>query len=207
LTPIPAPPIAAGDADRELTRVGGRSLTRGSHQERGQKWLFRDKCDDLNTGEVAVTGVIGLLTLALIGAMYRPLLFASVDEEVAQARRVPVQALAIGFMATLALAIAVAVQVVGVLLIFALLVAPAAIAERFTRRPSRAILASVLIALACTWLGLVLAYYFPYPVSFFIASLSFFGYVVARLAPFLLGKVHSGGQAPERSLQASASVP
>jgi len=82
----------------------------------------------------------------------------------------------------LAVAVTEAVQVVGVLLIFALVVTPAAIAVRFTSRPARAILIGVALALIFTWLGLAIAYYSPHPVSFFITSLAFATYVAVRIA-------------------------
>jgi zinc/manganese transport system permease protein len=77
-------------------------------------------------GEVLVTFLLGLFTLAALFAMFRPLLFASIDPEVAQARGVPVRGLSVAFLMLLAIAVSVAVQVVGVLLIFTLLLAPAA---------------------------------------------------------------------------------
>src|SRR5438309_3790777 len=89
--------------------------------------------------EVAATFVAGAVTVLLVLAVYRPLLFATLDEEVAEAKGVPVRALSIAFMVVLAVAVSEAVQVVGVLLIFALIVAPAAIAERFTTWPSRGV--------------------------------------------------------------------
>lgn len=136
----------------------------------------------ISTGDVVLTVAIGAVAVAAIGAMYRPLLFASIDEEIAVARRVPVRALSVAFLLTLGLAVAVAVQVVGVLLIFSLLVTPAAVADRLTTRPAAAIAVSVVVALACTWLGLAIGYYFSYPVSFFITSLAFFAYAVTRLS-------------------------
>jgi zinc/manganese transport system permease protein len=135
----------------------------------------------ISASDVVLTLIIGAITLVAIAALYRPLLFASVDEEVAVARRVPVRFLSIAFLLTLGLAVAVAVQVVGVLLIFSLLVTPAAIADRLTTRPATAIAVSVAVALACTWLGLAIGYYFSYPVSFFITSIAFFAYAVTRL--------------------------
>jgi zinc/manganese transport system permease protein len=84
-------------------------------------------------------------------------------------------------MAILAVAVTEAVQVVGVLLIFALIVTPAAIAVRFTSRPMVAIITGVGLALAFTWAGLTIAYYSPHPVSFFITSLAFATYVAVRL--------------------------
>jgi zinc/manganese transport system permease protein len=136
----------------------------------------------ISSSDVVVTLVAGLVTLGGLIAVYRPLLFSSVDEELASAKGVPVTALSIGFMAILAVAVTEAVQVVGVLLIFALIVTPAAIAVRFTSRPPRAILVGILLALAFTWLGLSIAYYSPHPVSFFITSLAFATYLAVRLA-------------------------
>lgn len=136
----------------------------------------------ISPSDLMVTAVVGLVALVGMAAMYRPLLFASVDEEVAVARRVPTRLLSMAFLLTLGLAVAVAVQVVGVLLIFALLVTPAAVAERLTVRPASAIAVAAGLAVACSWLGLAIGYYFAYPVSFFITSLAFVAYVLARLA-------------------------
>lgn len=135
--------------------------------------------------DVLVTLIAGVITLLAVAALYRPLLFASFDDEVAEARGVPVRFLTIAFMVILALAVSEAVQVVGVLLIFALLVTPAAIAERLTPRPARAIAISVVLALAFTWVGLFVSYYLPYPVSFFITTLAFASYVLVRLGAFM----------------------
>jgi zinc/manganese transport system permease protein len=137
--------------------------------------------------DVILTLVIGIVALASVAVMYRPLLFASVDEAVAEARRVPVRALSIAFMLALGLAVAVAVQVVGVLLIFALLVTPAATAARVTASPGPAIAVSVAVALGATWLGLAVSWYSNYPVSFFITTIAFGAYVLVRLVPWVLG--------------------
>jgi zinc/manganese transport system permease protein len=134
----------------------------------------------VSNGDLLLTLVIGVATLALVGVLYRPLLFASVDEEVAEARRVPVRIVSIAFVMTLALGVAISVQVVGVLLVFGLMVTPAAIAERICRSPGRAMLVGIAVALGSTWLGLAISWYFAYPVSFFITSISFTAYVVVR---------------------------
>jgi zinc/manganese transport system permease protein len=131
--------------------------------------------------DVLITLVAGVVTLAALVVIYRPLLFASVDEDVAAARGVPVAALSIVFMVILAVAVSEAVQVVGVLLIFALIVTPAAIAERFTTRPSRTLMLSAGLALLFTWSGLAVSFFTPYPVSFFITSIAFGAYVLTRL--------------------------
>ncbi len=132
--------------------------------------------------DVAIVVLAGVPTLLALAALYRPLLFSSVDENLAAARGVPVTALSIAFMAVLALAVTEAVQVVGVLLIFALIVTPAAIAVRWTRRPPVAIGISAALALLFTWVGLTIAFFSPHPVSFFITSLAFGAYLLVRLA-------------------------
>src|SRR5438105_7521029 len=142
----------------------------------------------ITSQDVAVTLVAGIVTVLLVLAVYRPLLFATLDEEVAEAKGVPVRGLSIAFMVILAVAVSEAVQVVGVLLIFALIVAPAAIAERFTTRPSRGLLLSAILAVLFTWAGLTVAYYIPYPVGFFITTIAFWSYVVARLLSYLAAR-------------------
>lgn len=132
--------------------------------------------------DVVVALVVGAITLLALAVLYRPLLFASLDEEAARARGVPVRFLAVAFLLLLALAIAEAVQIVGVLLIFALLVTPASIAEQLTSRPVATLALSVALALLFTWGGLFIAYYLPYPLGFFITSLAFATYLIVSLA-------------------------
>jgi zinc/manganese transport system permease protein len=150
----------------------------------------------ITSDEVAVTLVAGSLTVLALVVVYRPLLFATLDEEVAEAKGVPVRGLSIAFMVILAIAVSEAVQVVGVLLIFALIVAPAAIAERFTTRPSRGVLLSALLAVLFTWSGLTVAYYFPYPVGFFITTIAFWSYILARVAAPILTFPRKRGKEP-----------
>jgi len=123
----------------------------------------------------------GLGILLLIVCFFRPLLFASIDPDVAEARGVPVRLLSTAFMLLLAITISEAVQVVGVLLVFALLVAPAASAERLTNRPFVAIALAVALGLGFTWGGLALAFVGHWPVSFYIAALAALSYLLSVL--------------------------
>jgi zinc/manganese transport system permease protein len=132
--------------------------------------------------DVEIVVAAAIPTLVALAVLYRPLLFSSVDESLAAARGVPVTPLSIAFMAVLALAVTEAVQVVGVLLIFALIVTPAAIAIRWTHRPAAAIAISAGLALLFTWVGLTVAFYSPHPVSFFITSMAFGTYLLVRVA-------------------------
>ena len=125
--------------------------------------------------------VYGAFTLAVVGTLAvlaRPLMFASVDPAVAEARGVPVRALGLAFVVLLALTITMAVQVVGTLLLFALVVTPAATALRITARPVRVALISVALALGAVWGGLVLSAMVDLPPSFFIVSLAVTAWVI-----------------------------
>jgi len=125
--------------------------------------------------------VYAAFTLAVVGTLAvlaRPLVFASVDPAVAEARGVPVRALGLAFVVLLALTITMAVQVVGTLLLFALVVTPAATALRITARPARVALIAVALALAAVWGGLVLSAMVDLPPSFFIVSLAVLAWVV-----------------------------
>jgi zinc/manganese transport system permease protein len=125
--------------------------------------------------------VYGVFTLAVVGTLAvlaRPLVFASVDPAVAEARGVPVRALGVAFVVLLALTITMAVQVVGTLLLFALVVTPAATALRITARPVRVALIAVGLALAAVWGGLVLSAMVDLPPSFFIVSLAVTAWLV-----------------------------
>jgi zinc/manganese transport system permease protein len=134
----------------------------------------------ISPSDVRFVVIFAAVNLIGIGIMYRPLLFASLDPEIAEARGLPVRGLGIAFMVLLGFAVATAVQVVGVLLIFALLILPAATAQQLTARPGRTILYAVIIAILCVWLGLVIGFYLPYPPSFFITALAFGSYLATR---------------------------
>ena len=123
-----------------------------------------------------------LLALAAIG---RPLTFASIQPELAEARGVPMRFVSSAFLAIVAVAVAECAQIVGVLLVFTLMVGPAAAAMNLTRRLGPAVALSAALALAEAWGGLTLAYYTDWPTSFWITALSgvvFFGAAARRFA-------------------------
>jgi zinc/manganese transport system permease protein len=139
--------------------------------------------------DVAATAVTAGVCLLALAAIARPLVFASVDPDVAEARGVPVRAISIAFLLVAALAVAVTVQVVGTLLIFALLVAPGACALQLTARPAHALALTVVLSLLFTWTGLAVAYFTIYPVGFFITTLAFAAYVLIRGAKAISRRV------------------
>ena len=123
--------------------------------------------------------VLGIVAIAALGAISRPLIFASLQPELAEAHGVPLRLIGTLFLLIAALAVAQSVQIVGVLLVFALMVGPPAAAQRLTSRLGPGIGLSCLIALAAAWLGIAIAYFTDWPVSFCITALSALAYFTA----------------------------
>jgi zinc/manganese transport system permease protein len=136
----------------------------------------------ITRGQVLTLAVVAAIALALLAAVGRPLLFASLDEGVASARGVPTRALGLGFLAVLGLAVAETAQITGTLLVFALLVAPPATAQLITPRIGASLVLSVVLGVLITWVGVALAYYYNYPVGFYITTVAFVVYAGARFA-------------------------
>jgi len=150
----------------------------------------------VSDGQVLLLALVAVGTLAVLAALARPLLFASVDPEVASARGVPVGALSGGFLLLLGLAVAATSQITGPLLVFALLVMPAATAQAITARPALSLGLTVALALAVTWLGLGFSYFSAYPAGFFISTVSFAIYVLARVGAAVAGAARSENVSP-----------
>ena len=131
----------------------------------------------------------GLFALAAIS---RPLLFATLAPEMAEAKGVSPRLVSVLFLAIVAVAVAEAAQVVGVLLVFALMVGPAAAAQRLTARVGPGIALSMALALAETWLGLALAYVSDWPATFWIVLVSCAVYFLALARPMRIAHTHEG---------------
>jgi len=132
---------------------------------------------------IATLAVLGVITLAALAAIMRPLIFASLQPELAEAKGVPMRFVSTAFLAIVALAVSECAQIVGVLLVFTLMVGPPAAAQRVTTGLWSGLFVSAALALAEAWLGLTMAFYTDWPVSFCIASLSALGYFVCLTAP------------------------
>lgn len=160
----------------------------------------------LLTGQIVAVdspqlGLLAVISVVVIGAlfvMWRPLTFASVDADVAQARGVPVTAIGIVFMVLLGLATAVSIQIVGALLVLALLVTPAAAAMRVTSSPLVTPLLSVLFAVVSVVGGILLAIGGGLPVSPYITTISFLIWLACRVV---------GRRAPARRHAVSGGAP
>ncbi len=138
---------------------------------------------------------LAVISLGALAIIARPLLFASLQPELAEARGVPLQLISVLFLAIVALTVAESAQIVGVLLVFALMVGPAAAAGNLTTRLGSGVLLSSVLALAEAWLGITLAYYTDWPTSFWITALSSAVYV-ASLLPETMRRSRSVGAEP-----------
>jgi zinc/manganese transport system permease protein len=141
----------------------------------------------ISSSTIPAVVVLAALAVALIVALYRPLLLSTVSPEMAAARGIPVRLIGALYLLALALATALAAITIGTILSTALLIGPAAAALRLTRRPLRATLVAIGIGVAAVWIGVVLAYdsyHWPpkehgWPVSFFVVALVFLLYLAS----------------------------
>ncbi len=143
----------------------------------------------ISSSTIPLIGLLSLLVLAAMLALYRPLLLSSVNADMAAARGIPVRLVGVLYLFALALATALAAITIGTILSTALLVGPAATALRLIKRPLHAMLAAAGIGVGTMWLGIVLAYdsydWPPagrgWPVSFFVVTLIFLFYLASGL--------------------------
>jgi zinc/manganese transport system permease protein len=147
-------------------------------------------------GEVLMLVLVAAGVLAFLALAGRPLFFASVDGPLARASRVPVRALAVAFLLVLGLAVAATAQLTGVLLVFALLVAPAGVARELSTRIGVSLALSVLVGLLIAWLGLGLSYFTEYPPGFFATTIAIVLFALARAARS--GALRARSRAPRR---------
>ncbi len=126
---------------------------------------------------------VGVVIVAALAIISRPLLFASLQPEVAEAKGVSLRLYSVLFLAIVALATAECAQIVGVLLVFALMVGPAAAAQRLTSGIGRGLMLSAVLALLEAWAGITLAFYTDWPSSFWISALSAGVYLFAAVWP------------------------
>ncbi len=164
----------------------------------------------VTTDQVLVLLGAGVVVLVVLTVLGRPLLFASVDPALARATGVPVRAVGVVFLLLLGIATAGTSQVTGSLLVFALLVAPAATATRLTTRPALGMALSVVVAVAVTWLGEAAAYFTVYPIGFWVTTLAFAAFLAAtawHAATDRLGRHHRAAPHPTTTIEVAAGAP
>ena len=141
----------------------------------------------VDRGMIAALGVLGAVVVVGLGVIMRPLIFATLQPELAEAKGVPMR---FAFLAIVALAVAACAQIVGVLMVFTLMVGPGATAQRLTGGLWSGLAAAALLALAEAWLGIAIAFETDWPVSFCIAVLSAIGYFAAMMVPATARHAH-----------------
>jgi zinc/manganese transport system permease protein len=134
----------------------------------------------ITNGQVVTLGIVAVVVLGALVIIGRRLFFASIDGDVADARGVGVRFLGVLFLLVLGAAAAEATQITGALLVFALLVMPAAVAQRVTARPLAGISLAVVIGVVASWAGLTMAYYTSYPSGFCITTFAFAAFIAIR---------------------------
>ncbi|MEO6957041.1 MAG: metal ABC transporter permease [Antricoccus sp.] len=135
----------------------------------------------VDDSQLLALGIVSLIIVAVLAVIWRPLFFASVDPEVARARGVPVRALSIIFMLVLGLAVAMAVQLVGALLVLSLLITPTSAAAAITVRPLIITVLSVVFAVVAAVGGIVLSLGPGLPISPYVTTVSFLIYLGCRV--------------------------
>jgi zinc/manganese transport system permease protein len=136
----------------------------------------------VTTSTLVVLAGIGAASLLALGAIMRPLIFATLQPELAEAKGVSLRLVSMLFLAIAALTVAACTQIVGVLLVFTLMVGPAAAAQNLSTRLATGVALAALFALAQAWLGVTLAYYTDWPTSFWITALAALVYGASLLA-------------------------
>ncbi len=131
-------------------------------------------------GQIEQMIVLSLLSLVALAFFSRKLLFASIQPRLAEARGLSLTGLSIAFMVVLAISVTLASQIVGILLVFTLVIAPSGIALRFCRSFWTGLLAAVVLGVLAVWVGILLACMTDYPVTFWITTLFFILYLLSE---------------------------
>ena len=155
----------------------------------------------VSTAEVLPIVVLGAVSVAAIVVMFRPLLLSSVLPEVAEARGVPPRRLELAFLLVMALATSMTVPVVGALLMFSLMIGPAAAARSLTARPGLAMTLSVLIALVTVWIAIAASYQSNWPLGFFVGVIGAAFFLAGKAWSWARGKSESTVRLATRSLR------
>jgi zinc/manganese transport system permease protein len=155
----------------------------------------------VSTAEVLPIVVLGAVSVAAIVVMFRPLLLSSVLPEVAEARGVPPRRLELAFLLVMALATSMTVPVVGALLMFSLMIGPAAAARALTARPGLAMTLSVLIALVTVWIAIAASYQSNWPLGFFVGVIGAVFFLAGQAWSWARGKSQNTVRLAARSLR------
>jgi zinc/manganese transport system permease protein len=163
-----------------MLALGAAFLSRTTEYEPQIYSLLFGEVLGVSTNQILPVLLLGIVCIAAVAIIYRPLQLSSIVPEVAEARGVRSRPIEICFLVIVALATAMTVPVVGALLIFSLMIGPPAAARSLTSRPGLAMIASVVIALVTVWIAIAAAYLYNWPVGFFVGALGALSYGIGR---------------------------
>jgi zinc/manganese transport system permease protein len=163
-----------------MLALGAAFLSRTTQYEPEIYSLLFGEILGVSTSQILPVALLGIVCMAAVGVIYRPLMLSSVVPEVAEARGISSYRIDMWFLIVVALATAVTVPVVGALLIFSLMIGPPAAARSLTSRPGLAMLLAVIISLVTVWAAIALSYLYYWPVGFFVGTLGALIYGIGR---------------------------
>jgi zinc/manganese transport system permease protein len=179
-----------------LLGLGALFLSLSGQYAQGVYALLFGEILGVSASDIAPVAIIGAVVAATLLLAFRPLLLNSTAPDLATARGIPPQPIDLLFLATLGLATAAALPIVGALLVFSLMVGPAALARALTPRPLAALGLSAAIALATVWAAIALSYITNWPVGFFVGALAALGYILGSGKRLLVNKKKQKNFAP-----------
>jgi len=163
-----------------MLALGAAFLSRTTEYEPQIYSLLFGEVLGVSTNQILPVLLLGIVCIAAVAVIYRPLLLSSIVPEVAEAGGIRSRRIEICFLVIVALATAMTVPVVGALLIFSLMFGPPAAARSLTSRPGLDMIASVVIALVTVWVAIAAAYLYNWPVGFFVGALGALSYGMGR---------------------------
>ena len=188
-----------------MLALGAAFLSRTSQYEPEIYSLLFGEILGVSTTEIVPVAVLGVLCIAAVAVLYRPLMLSSVVPEIAEARGIRDYRMQMVFLVVVAAATTVSVPVVGALLMFSLMIGPPAAARALTSRPPLAMLLSVVIALVTVWAAIAISYRSNWPVGFFVGTFGAVSYALGRAAAALRRKGGAGAGQQSPAIAAATS--
>src|ERR1700694_1725526 len=170
-----------------MLAIGAVFLSRSSQYEPQIYSLLFGEVLGVSTTELLPVALLGMVCIAAVIFLYRPLMLSSIVPEIGEARGISARRIEIAFLLVVAVAAAALVSVVGALLIFSLMIGPPAAARSFTDRPSLALVLSIVFALITVWAAIAISYLSNWPIGFFVGASGAISYGIGRAWDALRG--------------------
>lgn len=188
-----------------LLGLGALFLSRTTEYFQAVYALLFGEVLGVSSEDLGPVAVLSAVSIALIMIMFRPLLLSSISPELGEAKGVSARLMEVLFLGVVALATAMALPVVGALLVFSLMVGPASAARALTDRPLWAMLLSAVLAVVTVWASIALSFLLNWPIGFFVGGLSAVAYGAGRI--WMSGKSYSASQLEMRRQTVARLVP